>query len=278
MMERKRKIKIRVLFYTTVLLVIILISIFASYIAPYDPNQISMADKLQTSSVSHLLGTDNLGRDIFSRILYGGRISILIAVSATGCSMMVGLIIGMLAGYFSGIVDTAITIISNIFQGLPGMSLMIALIGILEPGNQSLIIILVVTSWVSFSRFVRGEVMGKKQETYIESMKCFGAGSFRIIIKGIIPNILGNCLVLFTTRMGRVVLSVAGLSYLGLGIQPPTPDWGAMISDAQRYFRTAPHLLIAPGVCIIVFSLTLNLLGDALRDYLDVKNDHMGEL
>lgn len=274
----KKKLKLRILCYSSILLTIILINIFAPYISPYEPNQISMANKLQTASTSHLLGTDNLGRDILSRVMYGGRVSILIAVTATCLSMSLGLIIGVLAGYFGGIIDTVLTIVSNIFQGLPGMTLMIALVGILGTGTKSLILALVVTSWVGFSRFVRAEVMRTKQETYVEAMRCFGANNFWIIIKSIIPNILGNCLVLFTTRIGRVVLSVSGLSYLGLGVQPPTPDWGAMISDAQKYFRTAPHLVIAPGVCIIIFSLVVNLLGDALRDYFDVKNHSIKEL
>lgn len=276
-MNYKRKVKIRIASYSSILILIVLINVFVPYIAPYNPNEVVMSQKLQTPNSAHLLGTDNLGRDILSRVIYGGRSSILIAAAATSLSMTLGLIIGLASGYFGGILDSIITIISNIFQGLPGMTLMIALVGILGADNKSLVFSLVITSWVGFSRFVRAEVMRTKQETYIEGMKCFGASHLRIIIKGIIPNILSNCLILFTTRIGRVVLSVSGLSYLGLGIQPPTPDWGAMISEAQKYFRTTPHLLIAPGICIIIFSLAVNLLGDAMRDYMDVKNDSIKE-
>lgn len=261
----------------SLLALIFFINVCAPLLAPYDPNAIEMSNKLMPPSSSHWLGTDQLGRDILSRAIYGGRTCILIAAIATSCSMMVGLIIGVCAGYFGGWVDTLITMCSNIFQGLPGITMMIAIVGIMGPGNQSLILALVITSWVSFSRFVRGEVIKVKQESYIEAMKCLGASHWFTIVHVIIPNIRGNCLVLFTTRIGRAVLSVSGLSFLGIGIQPPTPDWGAMISEARRYFRGAPHLLIAPGVCIIVFSLIVNLLGDALRDHYDIKNESLRE-
>ena len=172
-----------------------------------------------------------------------------------------------------------ITCISNVFQGLPGTILMIALVGVMERGAQSIILALVITSWVGFSRLVRGEVMRVKGEMYIEGMRCLGAGHLRIILRHVLPNIRTNIIILFTTRVGRVVLSVAGLSYLGLGIQPPTPDWGEMVSgSARRYFRTAPHLLWAPGICIILLTLSINLLGDLLRDRMDVKQDSVKEL
>lgn len=175
--------------------------------------------------------------------------------------------------------DAVITCISNVFQGLPGTILMIALVGVMERGAQSIILALVITSWVGFSRLVRGEVMRVKGEMYIEGMRCLGAGHLRIILRHVLPNIRTNIIILFTTRVGRVVLSVAGLSYLGLGIQPPTPDWGEMVSgSARRYFRTAPHLLWAPGICIILLTLSINLLGDLLRDRMDVKQDSVKEL
>ena len=193
--------------------------------------------------------------------------------------MLVGLAIGIAAGYCGGAVDAVITCISNVFQGLPGTILMIALVGVMERGAQSIILALVITSWVGFSRLVRGEVMRVKGEMYIEGMRCLGAGHLRIILRHVLPNIRTNIIILFTTRVGRVVLSVAGLSYLGLGIQPPTPDWGEMVSgSARRYFRTAPHLLWAPGICIILLTLSINLLGDLLRDRMDVKQDSVKEL
>ena len=278
-MTLRRKQNIQLAIVGGILLAIILMTVFAPWLAPYDPLEVRMEDQLLPPCLAHPLGTDALGRDVLSRVIYGGRASLLLAVAATACSMAVGLVIGVAAGYCGGIVDGVITAVSNVFQGLPGMVLMIALVGVMERGAQSIILALVITSWVGFSRLVRGEVMRVKGELYIEGMRCLGAGHLRIILRHVLPNIRTNIIILFTTRVGRVVLSVAGLSYLGLGIQPPTPDWGEMVSgSARRYFRTAPHLLWAPGICIILLTLSINLLGDLLRDRMDVKQDSVKEL
>ena len=278
-MTLRQKQNLKLAIVGGILLAIVLMTIFAPWLAPYDPLQIDMTNRLAAPSPAHPLGTDALGRDVLSRVIYGGRASLLLAVAATCCSMAVGLAVGVAAGYCGGAVDVVITGISNVFQGLPGMVLMIALVGVLEPGTQSILLALVLTSWVGFSRLVRGEVLKVKGELYIEGMRCLGAGHLRIVLRHVLPNIRTNIIILFTTRVGRVVLSVAGLSYLGMGIQPPTPDWGEMISgSARRYFRTAPHLLWAPGLCIILLTLSINLLGDLLRDRLDVKQDSVKEL
>lgn len=278
-MTIRKKQNLKLAFAAVLLLLILLMTVFAPWIAPYDPVEIDMSNRLAPPGPVHHLGTDALGRDVLSRVIYGGRASILLAVIATSCSMAVGLLIGLAAGYCGGVVDMVITGISNVFQGLPGTMMMIALVGILGSDTRSIVLALVVTSWVGFSRLVRGEVMREKRELYIEGTRCLGAGHLRVIFRHILPNLRTNIIILFTTRVGRVVLSVAGLSYLGLGIQPPTPDWGEMISgSARRYFRSAPHLLWAPGVCIILLTLSINLLGDALRDRLDVKQDAVKEL
>ena len=278
-MTLRRKQNIQLAIVGGILLAIILMTVFAPWLAPYDPLEVRMEDQLLPPCLAHPLGTDALGRDVLSRVIYGGRASLLLAVLATAASMLVGLAIGIAAGYCGGAVDAVITCISNVFQGLPGTILMIALVGVMERGAQSIILALVITSWVGFSRLVRGEVMRVKGELYIEGMRCLGAGHLRIILRHVLPNIRTNIIILFTTRVGRVVLSVAVLSYLGLGIQPPTPDWGEMVSgSARRYFRTAPHLLWAPGICIILLTLSINLLGDLLRDRMDVKQDSVKEL
>ena len=278
-MTLRQKQNLKLAIVGGILLAIVLMTIFAPWLALYDPLQIDMTNRLADPSPAHPLGTDALGRDVLSRVIYGGRASLLLAVAATCCSMAVGLAVGVAAGYCGGAVDVVLTGISNVFQGLPGMVLMIALVGVLEPGTQSILLALVLTSWVGFSRLVRGEVLKVKGELYIEGMRCLGAGHLRIVLRHVLPNIRTNIIILFTTRVGRVVLSVAGLSYLGLGIQPPTPDWGEMVSgSARRYFRTAPHLLWAPGICIILLTLSINLLGDLLRDRLDVKQDSVKEL
>ena len=278
-MTRRRKQKIQLAAVSFILAAIVLMTIFAPWLAPYDPLEVHMELRLLPPCWAHPLGTDALGRDVLSRVIYGGRASLLLAVVATACSMCVGLAVGVAAGYCGGVVDGAITAVSNIFQGLPGMVLMLALVGVMERGSKSIILALVITSWVGFSRLVRGEVLKVKSDLDVESMRCLGAGHLRIILRHVLPNIRTNIIILFTTRIGRVVLSVAGLSYLGLGIQPPTPDWGEMVSGtARRYFRSAPHLLWAPGICIILLTLSVNLLGDLLRDRLDVKRDSVKEL
>lgn len=278
-MTIRKKQNLRLALSGGLLLLILFMTVFAPWLAPCDPTEIDMTNRLAAPGPGHLLGTDALGRDVLSRVIYGGRASLLLAVIATSCSMALGLMIGLAAGYCGGIVDGIINAISNIFQGLPGTIMMIALVGILGSNTGSIVLALVLTSWVGFSRLVRGEVMQVKQELYIEGTRCLGAGHWRIILRHILPNIRSNCIILFTTRVGLVVLSVAGLSYLGLGIQPPTPDWGEMISgSARRYFRSAPHLLWAPGICIILLTLSINQLGDALRDRLDVKQDAVKEL
>lgn len=278
-MNQRKKQNIALILVITVLSAILLMTLFAPWIAPYDPTRIDMSHRLLAPCREHWLGTDALGRDVLSRVIYGGRASLVLAVIATCCSMALGLVIGIAGGYCEGIVDQMLTIIANIFQGLPGTIMMIALVGILGSNTRSIILALVITSWVGFSRLVRGEVLKIKHEMYIEGMRGLGAGHLRIILRHILPNIRTNIIIMFTTRVGRVVLSVAGLSYLGLGIQPPTPDWGEMISgSARRYFRSAPHLLWAPGICIILLTLSIHLLGDILRDRLDVKQDEIKEL
>ena len=174
----------------------------------------------------------------------------LIALAATAVSMIIGMTIGTLSAYYGTIVDEALMALMNILEGLPGTSLMIAIAGIMGPSTKSLMIALIITSWTGFARIVRAEVLKIKTENFIEGLKCLGASNGVIIRKHVIPNMKGNTIVLFATRMGRCILSISGLSFLGLGVQPPTPDWSVMISDARMNFRSAPHLIIIPGLCV----------------------------
>ena len=259
--------------YAGILGIILLVSFLAPWISPCDPEAIDFAKILAPPSSEHLLGTDDMGRDLFSRILYGGRQSILLAFLATAFSALIGLVIGVAAGYYGGKVDLLITTCSSIFQGLPGTTMMIALTGVLGPGMRSLLIAVTITSWVSFSRIVRGEVMRVKQEYYMESARGLGAGNMRLLCRHILPNIMESIIVLFTNKIGSVVLSVASLSYLGFGLQPPTPDWGIMIKEARTYFRSAPLMAIAPGICIILFVFSIHSIGNWLRDRMDVRSE-----
>lgn len=257
-----------------ILTVILGASILAPYLAPFAPNSINMAESLQEPSARHLLGTDLLGRDIFSRVLYGGRSSIVLALLATAASMLAGMAVGTLAGYYGGILDESIMILMNIFQGLPGTSLMIAIAGIMGPSFKSLIIALVLTGWTGFARIVRTEVLRLKEENFVWGLKCLGVSDQAVIWKHIVPNMKGNTVVLFATRIGRCILSISGLSFLGLGIQPPDPDWSVMLNDARMNFRSSPYLIMGPGICLVLLLFGVNLVGDFLRDRMDHR---MGE-
>lgn len=272
-----KKTNVHLAVATALLLLILLSNLLAPWIAPYDPNAIDMRVRLAGPSLRHPLGTDSLGRDLLSRALYGGRASILIALAATSISMAFGMLLGILAGWFGGMVDWVITAFANIFLGLPSTCLMIAIAGILGPGVPNLLLALVLTSWAGFSRVVRTQTLRIREASFVEGLKVLGAGSRRILWRHIVPNILPDCVVLFTTRVGRCVLSIASVSYLGLGIRPPTPDWSVMISDARLNYRSAPHLILVPGICIFLLLLSINLLGDALRDRLDVHRQEVRE-
>ncbi|WP_195463748.1 ABC transporter permease [Anaerotruncus colihominis] len=270
-MKRKSKIDPLAALALCLLGLLLAGSLLAPVLAPYPPTQINMAERLQGISAAHPLGTDTLGRDLLSRVLYGGRVSVLIAAAATALSMLLGLAVGLIAGYLGGWADGIITWFTSIFQGLPSTSVMIALAAILDPGVSSLLLALVLTSWASFSRVVRSSVLRLREEAYVEGARCLGAGRLRIITRYLLPNLLPEIAVLFTTRVGGVVLSVASLSFLGLGIQPPTPDWGVMISEARTSFRTAPMLILAPGACLIILSFGINYLGEVLRAHFDIR-------
>lgn len=261
-----------------ILIVLVGSSLLAPWLAPYDPNQIRMSERLAPISGEHWLGTDTLGRDVFSRVLYGGRVSIMLALAVTAATMLIGLVIGTVAGYFGGWLDDVIQAGIHIFQGLPGLSFMIAIAGTLGTGVESMFIALVVTSWADFSRVVRGEVMKIREESYIEGIRAIGGNHMYTLIRYVIPNMIGPIIVLFTVRIGRVILSIASLSFLGLGLQPPTPDWGVMVNDARPFFRSYFHLILAPGLCIALISFAINCIGDALRDALDTKTEKAGWL
>lgn len=255
----------------SVLLLIIGASILAPLLVTHNPFEPDMANRLQPPSWQHFFGTDALGRDMFSRILYGGRASILLSLASAILSLGVGLVIGLFCGFYGGKLDMLCTVASNIFQGIPGSCFMIAIAGIFGPSIKSLVLALVITSWAGFSRIVRAEVMQLKEEPFIEGLRCLGCSDSRLLLHHIIPNIVNKLLILFTIRVGRGILSIAGLSFLGLGVQPPAPDWSVMVSDAVLYYRSSPHLILIPGACIFFLIYAINNLGEFMRDKLDVR-------
>ena len=260
------------------LAVIVVVSILAPILAPYDPNKTDMSVKLSGFCAVHPLGTDHLGRDLLSRLMYGGRTSILLAVIATMLSMLVGLILGVASGYAGGWVDQIFLIFTSMFQGLPGTCVMIALVGIFGASVQSLIAALVFISWADFSRVVRLEMMQVKGKTYAVCAKNYGMGHIGLILRHLLPNMADNLIVLFTNRVSQAILSVASLSFLGLGVQPPTPDWGVMVNDARSYFYNNLHLLILPCLCIFAVSWSISTIGEGLRHYIGSKRDSVKEI
>ena len=242
---------------------LVLSGIFAPQLAPMNPFEPNMAIRLQPPSTAHLLGTDALGRDLLSLV-------------STVCALGIGTLVGLLAGYFGGRTDAVLTTLSNIFQGIPGISFMVAVAGFVGPGVTGLLLALVAGSWAGFSRIVRAEVMQRAAEPYVEQLRVLGCSDRRIILGHLLPALGGTLLVLGSLRLGRGVLAIAGLSFLGLGVQPPTPDWSTMISDAMLYYRQAPHLIIVPGVAIILLVSSLNMVGQMLHRRLDVRQEVRG--
>lgn len=267
--------KIQLYFAFFVLAFIILGSIFAPFLVTHNPFEPDMANRLQGPCWQHLFGTDALGRDMFSRILYGGRASMLLTLVSSLLALVVGVSIGVMSGFYGGKLDMLFTVLSNIFQGIPGSCFMIAVAGILGPSIHSLVLALVLTSWAGFSRIVRAEVLQLLGEPFIEGLRCLGCSDWRIIVHHLLPNIANKLLVLVTIRLGRGILAIAGLSFLGLGVQPPTPDWSVMINDALMYYRSAPHLIIIPGLFVFLLIYALNIIGEYLRDRLDIQLDEV---
>ena len=265
-MKKKRVMFILAL---AVLLAFLFVGVAADLIAPWDPDAVDMANSLAGPSQTHWLGTDHLGRDLLSRLIYGSRSSVFIAFFATGCTLLVGMTIGLVSGWLGGWPDQLIQSVVNIFQGIPSTAFVVAVLGLLGPGMRSLLIAIVVSSWAGFSRIVRNQVLEVREQHYIEGARAMGAGGLYIIRRHILPNILLPLLVLIATRVGSTVLTVAAMSYLGLGLRAPASDWGIMINDAKLYYMKYFPVLLAPTACLTLFCLSVHLIADALRDRLD---------
>ena len=254
------------------LALMLLVAIFADLIVPYDKvleqNQTLM---LQGPSKEHWFGTDELGRDMFARIVHGSRVSILVAVLTTAVSLIIGGLFGLMAAYYGGKVDTIIMRVVDTLACIPSMLLSITIVATLGPDFINLVIAMVVSSLAGTIRFNRGVMLSATQADYVDAAKSYGARDLRIMLKYVFPNAIGTVIVDTTMTVASNLLSASGLSYLGLGIQPPSPEWGAMLSDTKQYLRTSPHLLIFPGLAIILTAFSINLVGDGLRDALDPK-------
>ncbi|ACO34174.1 ABC transporter, peptide/opine/nickel uptake transporter (PepT) family, permease protein [Acidobacterium capsulatum ATCC 51196] len=245
-------------------------ALFAPWLAPYNPAHIDLMDRLAGPSRSHWFGTDELGRDILSRIIYGARISLEVASSVVALSLLLGLIFGGLAGFYGGALDVTINIFAiNAFMALPGILLAIAFVAFLGPGLINLVLALAIGGWVGYARLVRAQVLAAREREFVEAAKALGASDLRIFMRHILPNIMQPLIVQSAIGMAGAVLAEATLSFLGLGVPPPTPSWGAMLNDARAHLFDAPHTVVFPAIAVMCCVLSFNFLGDALRDYLD---------
>ncbi|MED1715151.1 nickel transporter permease [Bacillus paralicheniformis] len=242
------------------------------FFLPFDPLRTDMANRLQPISLQHWLGTDHLGRDIFSRMIAGAKATVGTALAAILISVFIGVPVGLVSGFFGGRLDRMIMRIVDAVMAFPDYIVAIVLSGLLGPGLMNLILAVVAVKWVGYARLVRSTVFSEKQKDYIALAELTGLGSGAILKKHLLPHVLGNVSVLATLDIGKTVLMIAALSYIGLGAQPPYPEWGAMLNDGKHYFLHAPQLMVIPGLAIMFIVLLSNLYGDRLRDRLDVKH------
>lgn len=257
---------------------IVAIGILAPYIAPYDPIKTDMMNSLKGPSNKFLLGTDQLGRDFLSRILYGTLNSLKMTFSLVITIFIIGTALGTLAGYFGGIVDTIVMRFCDVFLAFPGIILAIAVAGILGPSSMNAVIALAVVNWAKYARVSRGLAMSVRKKDYIKAAKMGGANQYQIIIRYVLPNIIPPLIIMATMDIGTMLLEISSLSFLGLGAQPPTPEWGYMINEGRTYIQTAPWLMIYPGIVMFITVTIFNLLGENIRDILDPNKQYEGEI
>lgn len=253
---------------------LVFIAIFAPLIAPFDPVFTNLSQRLQPISPEHVFGTDELGRDIFSRVVWGSRLTLYIIGLVAAIAAPVGIIVGTVSGYFGGFVDTVLMRITDIFLAFPKLILALAFVAALGPGIENAIIAIAITSWPPYARISRGETITIRNSDYIRAIQLQGAGPIRIIIRHIMPLCLSSLIVRVTLDMAGIIITAAGLGFLGLGAQPPSPEWGAMTSSGRAYILDHWWLITMPGMAIFIVSLAFNLLGDGLREVLDPKSDN----
>ena len=245
-------------------------AVFAPFLAPRDPAQLDLAGRLLPPGHGHWFGTDELGRDILSRTLYGARISLVVAISVVSFSLGIGLVAGLASGFYGGWTDTILNVyLTNAFLALPGILLAIAFVAFLGPGLFNLILALSISGWVGYARLVRAQVMAVKEREFVEAARALGASDLRVVWRHILPNIVQPLIVQAAIGMAGAVLAEATLSFLGLGVPPPAASWGAMLNDARSHLFDSPHLVIFPATAVMLAVLSFNFIGDALRDLLD---------
>lgn len=263
--------KNKVAMISVILLIILIIAVLLAPLSPYDPYTLDASQKLQGISSSHWFGTDEYGRDYFTRTLYGGRVSLLVGFMSMLMTVVIGTSLGVFSGYVGGKIDMLLMSFTDIFLALPSMLLMVILNTFLKPGLMTLIVVLSLFSWASVARITRAETMSLKERDFVVATQNLGASNFRVIVKHIIPNIMGPVIVAASLSVANAILMESSLSFLGLGVQIPRASWGSMLQGAQAYILDYPMLAVFPGVMILITVLSFNLLGDILRNALEPK-------
>ena len=254
-------------------IIFVLCAIFAPWLAPHDPAQINLPSRLDSPGLSRWCGTDELGRDICSRLIHGARISMFVGSSVVVMSLGIGLIVGSIAGYYGGRIDRFVNIVlMNAFLSFPGILLAIAFVAFRGPGIFNLVLALSLGGWVGYARLVRAQVLATREKEFVEAARALGASDLRVIVRHILPNIIQPVIVQAAIGMAGAILAEATMSFLGLGVPPPTASWGAMLNDARAHLFDAPHLVLFPAVAVMLAVLSFNFIGDALRDLLDPRS------
>ena len=268
---KKNVKKIQLITFLILAILVVVVAVLAPYIVPKDPFLAEMGKSLQKPSAEHIFGTDILGRDLFSRVIYGSRYSLFITLILVATIFVIGTFLGVIAGYFGGIVDMIIMRIGDMMIAFPGLILAIAIAGLLGPSVSNAIIAISSVAWTKYARLSRSMVIKVKQELYVEAAKVTGTKDLKILLKYIIPNMITAMIVTAVSDLGILMLEVATLSFLGFGAQPPIPEWGAMLNEGRTYLARAPWIMMYPGVAIVVVVIIFNMLGDSVRDLIDEK-------
>lgn len=268
---RRNHLKAKLIFFTILVGILLLIAAFAKHLCPYDPYAQDLLQAMKAPSAEHILGTDRYGRDMFSRVLVGSTTSIYATLLLVVIVTVSGTVIGILCGWFGGVLDTILMRISDLFLAFPSLVFALAVAGVLGGGIQNAVIALAVIGWPKFARLARGLTLSQKDAPYLMAVRMSGSSVPKILFKHILPNIAGPILVTAVLDIGTMMMELAGLSFLGFGVQPPTAEWGSMINDGRSMLQIAPWMVLAPGAAIFITVMIFNLFGDTLRDYLDPK-------
>jgi peptide/nickel transport system permease protein len=269
---RKNNIKARLIFFLVLVAILLLVTLFADKLAPYDPYAQDLSKSMLPPSAEHLMGTDRYGRDLFSRVLVGAQVSIFSTLALVGVISIFGTIVGTFCGYYGGVLDSVVMRISDICLAFPGLVFALAIAALLGGGVSNAVIALAVISWPKYARVARSQTLALKNGPFVSAARLSGCSSLQMILRHILPNILGPILVTAMLDIGTMMMELAGLSFLGLGAQPPTAEWGNMMSGGRSMLQTYPWLVLSPGFAIFVTVVIFNLLGDTVRDYMDPKN------